>query len=115
VPPICRNNPRGGIALGLLRAEDSARPPPPSSPAGAAAPAAGCCAIGLGLGYAAKDLHGKELVFFGEERRVPRFLYFHLVMALVRIGRQMDGRIREPDATSNALLRHKGDVCDRAC
>jgi hypothetical protein len=32
-----------------------------------------------------KDLDGKELVFLGEKHPVSRFLYFHFVMALVRI------------------------------
>jgi hypothetical protein len=35
--------------------------------------------------YVWKDLDGKELVFLGEKRPVSRFLYFHFVMALVRI------------------------------
>lgn len=33
----------------------------------------------------AKDLHGKELVFLNRNRPVSRFLYFHFIMALVRI------------------------------
>ncbi len=32
-----------------------------------------------------QDLDGKELVFLGEKRPVSRFLYFHFVMALVRM------------------------------
>lgn len=35
--------------------------------------------------HRAKDLDGKELVFLNKKRPVPRFLYFHFVMALIRI------------------------------
>ncbi|KAK7418466.1 hypothetical protein QQX98_003958 [Neonectria punicea] len=35
-----------------------------------------------GLG---RDLHGKELVFHNAKRPVSRFLYFHFIMALIRI------------------------------
>ncbi|PON23266.1 hypothetical protein TGAM01_v207793 [Trichoderma gamsii] len=36
-------------------------------------------------GLYGKDIHGKELVFLNENRPVPRFLYFHFIMALIRI------------------------------
>ncbi|KAK2589377.1 hypothetical protein QQS21_012947, partial [Conoideocrella luteorostrata] len=32
-----------------------------------------------------KHLHGKELTFLGNKRPVSRFLYFHFIMALVRV------------------------------
>ncbi|KAH8897722.1 hypothetical protein GQ53DRAFT_778019 [Thozetella sp. PMI_491] len=35
--------------------------------------------------HPAKELDGKELVFLNEKRPVSRFLYFHFIMALVRI------------------------------
>jgi hypothetical protein len=35
--------------------------------------------------YTGKELDGKELVFRGEKRPVSRFLYFHFIIALVRI------------------------------
>jgi HNH endonuclease len=38
-----------------------------------------------GKAFVGKDLDGKELAFLGEKRPVSRFLYFHFVMALVRI------------------------------
>ncbi len=44
-----------------------------------------------GTSHLGGDLDGKELTFLGEKRPVSRFLYFHFVMALVRIkdlGRQ---------------------------
>jgi hypothetical protein len=40
---------------------------------------------GYGEGHKGADLDGKELRFLGEKRPVARFLYFHFVMALVRI------------------------------
>ncbi|KAK3360678.1 hypothetical protein B0T25DRAFT_536161 [Lasiosphaeria hispida] len=36
-------------------------------------------------GCKAKDLDGKELAFLSDKRPVARFLYFHFIMALVRI------------------------------
>ncbi|EHK46066.1 hypothetical protein TRIATDRAFT_88556 [Trichoderma atroviride IMI 206040] len=36
-------------------------------------------------GYYGRDLDGKELVFLNENRPVSRFLYFHFIMALIRI------------------------------
>ncbi|KAK1242922.1 hypothetical protein MKX08_005734 [Trichoderma sp. CBMAI-0020] len=39
----------------------------------------------LVMGLFGKDVHGKELVFLNENRPVPRFLYFHFIMALIRI------------------------------
>lgn len=36
-------------------------------------------------GSLGKDVHGKELVFLNENRPVPCFLYFHFIMALIRI------------------------------
>lgn len=36
-------------------------------------------------GLLGKDVHGKELVFLNENRPVPCFLYFHFIMALIRI------------------------------
>jgi HNH endonuclease len=35
--------------------------------------------------YTGRELDGKELVFIGKARPVSRFLYFHFIMALVRI------------------------------
>jgi HNH endonuclease len=45
------------------------------------------CAHGIvdGKKYTGRELDGKELVFIGKARPVSRFLYFHFVMALVRI------------------------------
>jgi hypothetical protein len=40
---------------------------------------------GYGEGHLGAELDGKELKFLGEKRPVARFLYFHFVMALVRI------------------------------
>lgn len=37
------------------------------------------------VGHIAEELDGKELVFLNEKRPVSRFLYFHFIMALVRI------------------------------
>ncbi|KAK5655897.1 hypothetical protein OQA88_5436 [Cercophora sp. LCS_1] len=35
--------------------------------------------------YYGKDLHQKELTFRNEKRPVPRFMYFHFLMSLIRI------------------------------
>ncbi|GKT97716.1 hypothetical protein CT0861_11765 [Colletotrichum tofieldiae] len=36
-------------------------------------------------GHTARELHGKELMFLNDKRPVSRFLYFHFIMALIRI------------------------------
>jgi hypothetical protein len=45
------------------------------------------CAVSItgGKVYTGQELDGKELVFRGKKRPVSRFLYFHFIMALVRI------------------------------
>ncbi|UKZ72209.1 uncharacterized protein TrAtP1_013150 [Trichoderma atroviride] len=39
----------------------------------------------LVMGLSGKDVHGKELVFLNKNRPVPGFLYFHFIMALIRV------------------------------
>ncbi|PTB62961.1 hypothetical protein BBK36DRAFT_1128189, partial [Trichoderma citrinoviride] len=36
-------------------------------------------------GHDASSLYGRELVFLNERRQTPRYLYFHFLMALIRI------------------------------